>query len=249
MSERVLVLGATSGIGRALVRALAAEGAELVLAGRDADALDRIGRDAWVRSGRAPAVETFDARDHEGHEAFLDACFARAGGLDGIVVCHGVLVEQARAERDPAAALAMLDVNVTGTLSLLEGVARRLEAAGSGWIAALSSVAGDRGRRRNYLYGASKAALSTALEGLRVRLAPAGIAVVDVRPGPVDTAMTFGAALPGVASPERVARDLLRGVRRRRAVVYTPWPWRFVMLVVRWLPAPLVARLDPPREG
>ncbi|MBW2446088.1 MAG: SDR family NAD(P)-dependent oxidoreductase, partial [Deltaproteobacteria bacterium] len=172
MSERVLVLGATSGIGRALVRALAAEGATLVLAGRDAAALDRIARDAGVRSGSPVVFEVFDAADRASHDAFLDVCFAQAGGLDGVVLCHGEMVEQPQAERDVAPALRMLDVNVTGTISLLEGVARRLEAAGSGWIAALSSVAGDRGRRRNYLYGASKAALSTALEGLRVRLAP-----------------------------------------------------------------------------
>lgn len=248
MSERVLVLGATSGIGRALVRALAHEGAELVLAGRDADALDRLARDASLRSGRPAAVETYDACDREGHEAFLDACFARVGGLDGVLVCHGVGIEQARAERDLEVALTMLDVNVTGTISLLEGAARRLEAAAGGFLAALSSVAGDRGRRRNYLYGASKAALSTALEGLRVRLASAGVAVVDVRPGPVDTRQTFAMALPAVATPERVARDILRGVRRRRAVVYTPWPWRWVMIVVRLLPASLVARLDVPRR-
>lgn len=249
MSERVLVLGATSGIGRALVRALATEGAELVLAGRDADALDRIARDASVRSGRPAAVEIFDAADRAGHAAFLDACFERSGGFDGVAMCHGEMVEQPEAERDLAPALRMLDVNVTGTISLLEGVARRLEAAGSGWIAALSSVAGDRGRRRNYLYGASKAALSTALEGLRVRLASVGIPVVDVRPGPTDTRMTFGMTLPGIAAPERVARDVLRGVRRGRAVVYTPWPWRFVMWVVCWLPGSLVARLDAPRDG
>jgi len=244
LSERVLVLGASSGIGRALVRALAAEGAELVLAGRNRAQLDRIACDAALRSGRPVAVECYDARSTGSHEAFLDACFARASGLDGVVLCHGALVEQLVAERDLAPALEMLDVNVRGSVSLLEGVARRLEAAGSGWIAALSSVAGDRGRRRNYLYGASKVALSVALEGMRSRLAPAAIPVVDVRPGPVDTRLTWGMRLPAVAAPERVARDLLRGVRRRRAVVYSPWPWRFVMLAVRWLPASLVERLD-----
>lgn len=249
MSERVLVLGATSGIARALVRRLAAEGADLVLAGRRRGELERIARDAELRGGVRAAVETYDARDLAGHDAFLDACFARLDGLDGVLLCHGELVEQARAERDLAPALHMLEVNVTGSLSLLEGVAGRLAAAGGGWLAALSSVAGDRGRRRNYLYGASKAALSTALAGMRARLAPAGVSVTDVRPGPVDTRLTFGMALPGIASPERVARDVLRGARRGRAVVYTPWPWRFVMLVVRALPASLVARLDAPRRA
>jgi short-subunit dehydrogenase len=249
MSERVLVLGAGSGIARALVRRLAAEGAELVLAGRNRAELERSARDAEVRGARRALVETYDALDLASHETFLDACFARLPGLDGVLLCHGELVEQAEAERELAPALRMLEVNVTGSLSLLEGAARRLEASGGGWLAALSSVAGDRGRRRNYLYGASKAALSTALEGLRVRLAPAGIPVTDVRPGPVDTRLTFGMALPGIASPERVAGDVLRGVRRGRAVVYTPWPWRFVMLAVRALPASLVARLDAPRRA
>jgi len=224
VSERVLVLGATSGIGRAVVRALAAEGADLVVAGRDRAQLDRIARDAALRSGRPVAVEAYDACAPSTHEVFLDACFAHADGLDGVVLCHGVMVEQAAAERDLEAALEMLDVNVRGSISLLEGTARRLAASGAGWIAALSSVAADRGRRRNYLYGASKAVLSVTLQGMRSRLAPAGISVVDVRPGPVDTRMTWDRPPPVVARPERVARDLLRGVRRRRAVVYIPWP-------------------------
>ena len=244
MSERVLVLGATSGIGRALVRALAADGAELVVAGRDRAQLERIAADAALRSGRPVAAEPYDALCPESHAAFLDACFAHADGLDGVVLCHGTMVEQKVAERELAPALEMLDVNVRGSISLLEGAARRLEAAGSGWIAALSSVAAERGRRRNYLYGASKAALSVTLEGMRSRLAHAGIPVVDVRPGPVDTRLTWARGLPAVASPERVARDLLRGVRRGRAVVYSPWPWRLVMLGVRWLPASLVERFD-----
>jgi short-subunit dehydrogenase len=194
-------------------------------------------------------VETYDARDPAAHEAFLDACFARLGGIDGVILCHGELVEQARAEQDLAPALRMLEVNLVGSISLLEGAARRLAAAGGGWLAAISSVAGDRGRRRNYLYGASKAGLSTALEGMRVRLRPSGVSVTDVRPGPVDTRQTFGLAMPGIASPERVARDALRAARRGRAVAYTPWPWRLVMLAVRALPASWVARLDAPRRA
>jgi len=215
-----------------------------VLAGRDADALDRIARDAWVRSGRPAAVETFDARDPAGHEAFLDACFARAGGLDGVVVCHGVLVEQARAERDPAAALAMLEVNVAGTLSLLEGVARRLEAAGAGWLAALSSVAGDRGRQSNYVYGAAKGALSLYLQGLRNRLHASKVRVITIKPGFVDTAMTYG--LPGmflVASPQYIGERIVAALGRSSDVVYLPWFWRYIMLLIRLIPEPVFKRM------
>ncbi|NNL67199.1 MAG: SDR family NAD(P)-dependent oxidoreductase, partial [Myxococcales bacterium] len=221
--------------------------ADLCLAGRDADALSRIAADARVRSGRPAVPERFDAREVETHEAFLDACSAHFGGFDGVVVCHGAMVEQALAEEQIEPALAMFDVNVTGTVSLLERIAGRFEAgrfAAGGFLVALGSVAGDRGRRRNYLYGATKAALATVLAGQRVRLAPLRVCVTEVRPGPVDTRMTFGRSLPGTASPERVARDVLRAVRRRRGVVYTPWPWRGVMWVVRWLPAGVVARLD-----
>ena len=127
MSERILIVGATSGIGRALSRAFASAGSELVLAGRDEDALSRIASDARLRSGRRAAVETFDAAATGTHEAFLDACAAHLDGFDGVVLCHGAMVEQADAEPDPEPALAMFAGNVTGTVSLLERIARRFE--------------------------------------------------------------------------------------------------------------------------
>jgi short-subunit dehydrogenase len=190
-------------------------------------------------------VVAFEATAFETHSAVWRACLDACGGaIDGVLVCHGWLVDQPQAQADPDIARRLIDVNFTSAVSILERAAAHLAERGRGWIAAVSSVAGDRGRRSNYLYGAPKAGLSTYLEGLRYRLGPAGVSVLTVKPGFIDTAMTWGKVNPRLAaSPQRVARDIHRGIRRRRAVIYTPWPWRWVMLIIRAIPAFIFRRL------
>lgn len=244
--ERVLVLSAGSGIGRALVRELAAEGTRLVLAGRHREDLERIAADCRIRYGVEASVDVFDALATQDHAALLER-FDRIDEASpcGVLFCTGEMVDEASARGDIDLARHMIDVNYTAAVSVLECAARQLERRGRGWICAIGSVAGDRGRPGNYLYGSSKSALATYLQGLRSRLARRGVPVVTIKPGFIDTAMTYGRkSLPLVASPERVARDALRGIRRDRAVVYTPWFWRWIMWAIRLVPDRIYKRLD-----
>jgi short-subunit dehydrogenase len=156
------------------------------------------------------------------------------------------MVEQILSEVDPEQAARTIDVNFKSYVSLLNAAAMHLRERGGGFLCALSSVAGDRGRQSNYTYGAAKAGLSAYLQGLRNRLAPHGVTVITVKPGFVDTAMTWGLLKAGsalVASPQRVARDIVNAIATRRDVLYTPWFWRWIMLVIRLIPERVFKRL------
>lgn len=245
MKQTVLVLGASSGIGGAILRRLAEEGFDLILGGRDLGELERRASDLTVRYGSQTSTVKFDALEPEAHAALVASCFAKvSGGLEGVIVCHGAMTDGAPEQTDPKATRRMLETNYLGTVSVLEACASHLEERGSGWVCAISSVAGDRGRASNYLYGSSKAAVSTYLQGLRVRMARSGVGVTDVKPGFVDTSLTWGReGLFLVASPEKVAQDAWRGIRKNRAVVYSPWFWRAILFVLRCIPDPLFKRL------
>ncbi len=241
------MLGATSGIARALGHVMAERGVDLVLAGRRADELERDAADLAIRTRARVQVEPFEALDFDGHEAFYRRAQAAAGGpFDGVVLAYGYMADQATTERDFTAARRTLDVNFTSAVSILSLVATEMESRGAGWIAAISSVAGDRGRQSNYTYGASKAGLSAYLGGLRNRLHKSGVHVLEVRPGFVDTPMTQGLLDPGsplVASPETVARAIDRAIRAKRDIVYTPWFWRGIMTTIRSIPESIFKRL------
>jgi short-subunit dehydrogenase len=247
MSENVLILGATSGIARALCRAMAKRRCRLVLAGRSSGELDRIARDLQVRYGADVFVEPFEATDFDEHARFLSRCVKRLGGdLTGAVLCYGYLPDQPTTQVDFSEARKALEVNLLSAVSILNLVANYLQQRGRGYIAAISSVAGDRGRQSNYTYGAAKAGLSAYLQGLRNRLHPAGVHVLTVKPGFVDTPMTHGLVNPDsplVASPEQVAADNDRANRKRKDVIYTRWFWRAIMLVIGSIPERIFKRL------
>jgi decaprenylphospho-beta-D-erythro-pentofuranosid-2-ulose 2-reductase len=245
VQRAVLILGPTSDIGRAIAQALAAQRRPLILAGRDRDEVQRIAADLRVRHGAAVREGHFDALDFASHGAFFAQCCSE-GDLDGVIACHGYMADQAATQADPEQASRTIDVNLKSYVSLFEHAAAYFEQRRAGFICALSSVAGDRGRQSNYTYGSAKAGLSAYLQGLRNRLARCGVSVITIKPGFVDTAMTWGVLNPDsplVASPERVARDIVRAIERRRDVVYTPWFWRWIMLVIRAIPEPVFKRL------
>ena len=205
MSRPILILGATSAIAAATAAALATRGHDLFLAGRDAEELERLAADLTIRTAVTVNFGHFDALDFAGHADFVQRVIEKMGGLYGVVLAVGILGDQDRARHDFAAFDAILAANFRGAVSILMPCAEHLEAQGNGRIIAISSVAGDRGRASNYSYGAAKGGLSLYLQGLRARLHAAGVRVVTVKPGFVDTAMTFGK--PGgflVASPEAV---------------------------------------------
>jgi decaprenylphospho-beta-D-erythro-pentofuranosid-2-ulose 2-reductase len=243
--ESVLIVGATSSIARALAHEYAAAGQGVVLAGRDAEELEFAAADLRVRHGVPARAEAFDALDFAAHAPLVERCFADpAGAPEGVVVCLGYLGDQARAQAEPDEARRILDSNFTACVSLLNEVANRMEARRSGFICVLASVAGDRGRQSNYIYGAAKGGLAVYLQGLRNRLFHSGVKVITVKPGFVDTQMTFGR--PGlflVAPPETVARGIRRAVSKGRDTVYLPGFWRGLMMVIRSIPEPVFKRL------
>ena len=240
----VLIAGATSAIARALAARFAGRGARLHLLARDAAEVERIAADLRIRHGAAVTWSRFEAEDFDTHAALLDEAADAMGGLTGVVVVTGLLGDAARARTDFDHARRIIHANFTGTASLLTHAANRLEAQGHGFIVGLASVAGDRGRQSHYVYGASKGAFALFLQGLRNRLHPSGVRVLTVKPGFVDTAMTFG--LPGLfltAQPEDVADDVLAALDRGKDVLYTPWFWRWVMLGIRLTPERIFKRL------
>lgn len=247
MSKNLVVVGATSGIARALCQELGRDGHRLVLAGRAPEELEKCAADLRVRYHTEAWVELFEALDFATHPAFFKRCLTRFDGeLDGFVLCHGYMTDQATTEHDWSEAQQTIDINFTAAVSLLMLAANYFEPRKKGCIVALSSVAGDRGRMSNYTYGAAKAGLSAYLQGLRHRLHRAGVQVLTVKPGFVDTPMTAGLLNPQsplVASPEHIARDINRAMHKRTDVLYTPWFWRVIMGVLRTLPERIFKRL------
>jgi decaprenylphospho-beta-D-erythro-pentofuranosid-2-ulose 2-reductase len=240
----VLILGATSSIARHAAAAFARRGYDLVLAGRDADELDRIASDIRLRFGGTVRTTPFDACDTTSHPAFLRHVVEGDERLAGVVAAFGFLGDAERAAADFNQAADIIAVNYTGAVSVLTAAATQLADRGGGFILGLSSVAGDRGRQSNYIYGSAKGGFSIFLQGLRNRYARSGVHVVTAKLGFVDTQMTFG--LPGMflsASPERVGEALVKAVERRRDVVYIPGFWRLIMTVIKSVPERIFKRL------
>jgi len=241
---RILLIGATSAIAEASARLWAGRGARLYLLGRDAGALARIAADLRVRGAAEVRHAELDVRDAGRHAAALDSALEQWSGLDVVLLAHGSLPDQAACERDPAAALAALDVNALSVVSLVTHLANRLQAQGSGTIAVIGSVAGDRGRQSNYVYGAAKATVAVFLQGVRNRLHAHGVRVLTIKPGFVDTPMTAAYAKgPLWASPDAVARGIVAAVDRGADVVYLPAFWRWIMAVIRAVPETIFKRM------
>ncbi|HET7469565.1 MAG TPA: SDR family oxidoreductase [Gemmatimonadales bacterium] len=241
---RVLIVGATSAIATETARVYAAYGARLFLTGRDAARLDGVAADLRVRGARAVETAVLDVTDRRRGAEVIEAAWTAFGGLDLALLAHGVLPDQARCQSSAEDALAAIDVNFTSAIALLTPLANRFETARAGCIAVISSVAGDRGRQSNYVYGCAKGGLDRFLEGLRNRLFRSGVAVVTLKPGFVDTPMTAGMRQgPLFASARRAGRAVYRAIERRRDVAYIPWFWRPIMAIIRALPEPVFKRL------
>jgi short-subunit dehydrogenase len=238
MSEQhILIVGATSAIAEAALRVWAARGCALYLLARDAARVEAIAADLRMRGASAVHSGLLDATDFAAHARVVELAWTMLGRVDAVLIAHGTLPDQARCETDENYALREFAVNGTATIALAGLIAQRLEEQGHGTLAVISSVAGDRGRASNYLYGSAKAAVSTYLSGLRQRLHGRGVSVVTLKPGFVDTPMT-AAFRKGLlwATPERVARGIVHAIDRRHAVVYLPWFWRGIMGVIRCMP-------------
>jgi short-subunit dehydrogenase len=239
-ARKVVLLGASKGIGRALARLMAARGDALFLIGRDLEDLGRSARDLEVRAGRPAGTIGTAACDLErpdGFGAALDAAGAALGGFDTVVVTAGLFATQARLEDDPELARRVLTADFANTVVFCEEARRRLLARGGGTLCVFSSVAGERGRKPVIIYGAAKAGLTRYLEGLDHKFRAQGLRTICVKPGFVRTGMTEGLKPPPFAGePEDVAAIAARAIDRGTPVVYAPRIWGLIMFVIRMLP-------------
>lgn len=240
--ETVLVLGAASDIGRAIAREYAAAGHKVILASRNIGRLTADAADLRVRGAPEVRLVEFDVLDTSGHTIFLD----NLGEMPGKVICVvGMLGDQRLAETVQSQAELVMRTNYVGCAVVLGEIANRMVARGKGTIIGISSVAGDRGRATNYVYGSAKAGFTAFLSGLRGRLAGTGVAVITVKPGFVDTQMTTGMKLPALltAQPSDVARAILVAEKKGRDVIYVLPIWRWIMAIIRAIPEFVFKRL------
>lgn len=244
--KRVLIIGATSAIAGACARLWAEQGSELFLVARNPEKLAQVAADLRIRGARAVTTHPMEATDFAAHPAMLEHCLATLQQIDVALIAHGTLPDQQACERDVALALREFASNGTSVIALLTLLANQFKTQRCGSLAVISSVAGDCGRPSNCLYGSAKAAVSTFCEGLRARLFKAGVQVVTIKPGFVDTPMTRGLALPTalLASPAAVARRIVRGIERGAATLYVPGFWAALMLIIRCIPQPVFKRLS-----
>ena len=242
-TQRILIVGATSAIATEVARAFAEGGASLILTGRKPERLAALADDLGVRGAAEVQTAVLDVLATERHPAVVERAFA-PGRLDVAVIAHGTLPDQTRCQESAAETVRALEVNFTATAALLTLLANRFETQRGGVIAVITSVAGDRGRQSNYVYGAAKGGLAVFLQGLRNRLHHRGVSVVTLKPGLVDTPMT--AAVPKnplFSTARRAGRAIHRAIEGRRDVAYIPWFWRPIMALVTSLPESVFKRL------
>ena len=244
MTQTWLILGATSSMARAFARQVTERGDAVILAGRDMADMEATAADARTRGAADASVLRFDARDPGTFPAIIEAMGGREGTLNAAVFV-GSMPAQDAIDADPSLIDGTVTDSFTGPARLLQMLAPLMEERGSGTVVGVGSVAGDRGRIGNYVYGAAKAGFHTYLSGLRNRLNRAGGHVVTVKPGFVDTAMTWtveGMFL--VAPPDKVATDILRAVDKKKNVIYTPGFWWIIMTIIRLVPEPIFKKLS-----
>lgn len=248
---KILVYGATSRIAHECARLWARQGHQLVLAGRDPGRLQAVAADlrAICAPGTPVHAEVLGTEDDAALRQAIARMDGEQGPLDLVLVAHGWLPEQEQAQSDPNQLRRSVEVNALSVAQIAEAIAPAMAARGRGHIAVIGSVAGDRGRQSNYVYGAAKGFVERYCEGLRNRLHAAGVQVTLIKPGPTDTPMTRAMAVPAggrrprLADPKDVAQDIVRGIGKGQAVIYTPGIWRWIMLAVRSVPERLFVRL------
>ena len=243
--KKILVLGATSGIAEATCRIWAEQGASLFLVARNESKLAAVAADLRTRGASFVDSAVADLDDTDGHPALLANAVNSLGGMDIAYLAHGILGDQPAAEQNFETAAQILHTNFVAPVSLLTWLANFCAQRHAGTLAVISSVAGDRGRKSNYLYGSSKAGLSAFLAGLRNRVDREGVKVVTIKPGPVKTAMTSGMkGQEKFADVHKVAQTIVTAIDKGAETVYVPFQWAPIMFVIRHIPERVFKKLN-----
>jgi len=246
--KRVIIFGATSAIAENTARQLIAQGASLYCIGRNQQKLEAMLEDLKVRAGDNQRINgiTADLTDNSQHEALIRAAEAFLGAVDGVLIAHGTLPDQQACQDDVAKMRQEIETNALSVVSLLTLLANRFEQQRRGVIGVISSVAGDRGRQSNYVYGAAKGMVSIFTQGLRNRLAKSNVDVVTIKPGFVDTPMTaeLDTSGPLWAKPDRVAAGIIKAMQKGKGDVYLPWFWWGIMLIIKHIPEAIFKRMS-----
>ncbi len=245
MSRRVVILGATSGIAQETARCFALEHAKLFLLARDPRKLAALAADLKIRGAESVETMRADLTDASAHVRIIGAAFAIWNGLDAALIAHGTLPDQGATESDPGVLRQEIETNYVSVVSLLMQLSKAFEEQRAGVLCVIGSVAGDRGRRSNYVYGSAKAGVATFVAGLRMRLAAAGVRAVLIKPGWVSTPMTSHLKQNFLfATAEQAGRGVYNAMVSPRTVVYLPWYWKWIMGIIRLIPEPIFAKLN-----
>lgn len=243
--KRILITGAASAIAQATARIYAKDGASFFLVDLKADRLEAVANDLKVRGAAHVETQASDLNIFDHHTQLIQKADQALGGIDTVLIAHGTLPKQHECEADWPKTHQELSTNFLSAASLLTHLANYFADKGSGTIAVTSSVAGERGRQSNYVYGSAKAALTTFADGLRNRLSKKGVHVVTIKPGFVDTPMTAEFKKgPLWAAPEVVARGIYRAIEGKKNKVYLPWFWQVIMLIIRNIPERIFKNLQ-----
>ena len=243
--KTMAIFGATSAIAQETARILAAEGWQFVLCARNQERLERLSRDLKVRGAQSTESVVFDALDAASIREAVTACVRTFPRLDVLLIAHGWLPEEADNEQHLETVHRCFQINFLSVAAIIGQILKEYANTPPHTIAVISSVAGERGRARNFLYGAGKAALTAYLSGLRQKYAGRGIHILTIKPGFVDTPMTDHLDKnPLFASPKTVAKSICRAIERKKDILFVPWFWRPIMGVVRLLPENLFKRLS-----
>ncbi|PCJ17139.1 MAG: short-chain dehydrogenase [Gammaproteobacteria bacterium] len=242
---KILILGATSAIAKSAARSFAGRADQMFLVARDATQLEVIKKDISIRGASSVDSLTSDLTHTEFHPDLFRQAAKTMGGLDTVLIAHGNLPDQADCQSSFESTLQAFEVNCLSHLSLLTAAANHFETRQQGTIVAITSVAGDRGRKSNYVYGSAKAAVNAFLEGLRHRLHGSNVHIITVKPGLVDTPMTAGFEKGLLwAQPDRIGKGIVKAIDQRKEVVYLPGFWRLIMLTIMLLPRSIFKRLN-----
>ena len=243
-AQRLLVFGANSAICQEVLRLYAEDGASFFLVGRNEEKLAAIAEDLVARGAAVQGTASYDFNDWQQHENWVRQGRERLGDFDIAIVAHGTLPDQAACETSGAAVKACMDDNFASAAIIVQACAQQLSLQGRGTLAVVSSVAGDRGRKSNYAYGAAKAGIDAILQGLQGRFSGTEVKIVNIKPGMVISPMTAELKHNAIwATPAAIAPTIRKAITRGSKVCYVPGYWRLIMLIIRWLPTSILARL------